>query len=208
MSCVNTGSKPHASLTGFYPEIGWKIGEELVYLAEANFPSCGSAVEWSRSFGLTNNPSQSEELARSVEDSNGVCFVPAFDGIQAPHNDPRATGGIIGLTHGTRQEHVMRAVLESIAYTFKMLYDVGRQELGLDVRKVCVDGGVSKNNFVLQLSSSLLGQPIHRPVETDMTIHGAVYIAGLVALEQMSNRQKISCYLSVRMQVILLDWII
>ena len=179
--CVNTGSKPHASLTGFYPVIGWKIGKELVYLAEANFPSCGSAVEWGIKFGLYKEPAETADIANSVENPNGVCFVPAFDGIQAPHNDPHATASIIGITHNTEREHIVRALLESLAYTFKQLYDVAGDEINLKIEKIRVDGGVSQNNFVLQLISDLLGRKIQRPKDVDMTVYGAIYVAGLAS---------------------------
>ena len=178
---INTGRKPHASLSGYYPVIGWKIGRELTYLAEANFPSCGSTVEWGVNFGLYSDPSETEAIAESVSDSGGVCFVPAFDGIQVPYNDPNASAGIIGLTHNTRKEHIVRALLESLAYTFKQVYDVGMTEVSLPNRRLCVDGGVSRNNFVMQLTSELLGKELQRPMDVDMTVYGAVYVAGLAS---------------------------
>ena len=177
--CVNTGRKPHASLSGFYPIIGWKIGEELVYLAEANFPSCGSIVEWGKRFAMYSEPAETEGIAESVEDSDGVCFVPAFDGIQAPYNDPCATASIIGLTHNTRKEHIVRALLESLSYTFKQLYDIAESEISLKFKQIRVDGGVSRNNFVVQLTSDLLGRSVERPKDIDMTVYGAIYVAGL-----------------------------
>lgn len=179
--CINTGSRPHASLTGFYPIVGWKIGEETVYLAEANFPSCGSVVEWGVRFGLYKEPAETASIADSVEDPDGVCFVPAFDGIQAPHNDPHATAGIMGITHNTQRGHIVRALLESIGYMFKHLYDVAKDEIELKIRKIRVDGGVSQNNFVMQLISDLLGREIQRPKDVDMTVYGAIYVAGLAS---------------------------
>lgn len=178
---INTGKKPHASLTGFYPVIGWKIGNELTYLAEANFPSCGSVVDWGKSFGLYSDPEEMEAMAESVANSNGAYFVPAFDGIQVPYNDPRAVAGIVGLTHSTRKEHIVRAILESLAYTFKQVYDVGIEEINLKSKRLCVDGGVSRNDFTMQLTSELLGQEIQRPKDVDMTVYGAVYMAGLAS---------------------------
>ena len=177
--CVNTGSKPHASLQGLYPVIGWKIGSDLAYLAEANFPSCGSVVEWGKKFGLYSEPAESEAIAESADKIEGLCFVPAFDGIQAPFIDPHASAGIIGMTHNTEKKHIVRALLESLAYAIKMLYDTTCSEVNFPVKRVCVDGGVSQNDFVLQLSSSLLGMPMERPAETDMTVCGAIFAAGL-----------------------------
>lgn len=176
---INTGSKPHASLAGFYPVIGWKIGKEIVFLAEANIPSCGSAIEWGMKFGLYGDPAETEAIAMSVPDADNVCFVPAFDGIQAPFNDPFATASVIGITHNTRREHIVRALLESLAFSVKQIYDVGKSEIDLNIQRVCIDGGVSANDFVVQLVSDLLAHRVQRPKDVDMTVYGAVYIAGL-----------------------------
>ncbi len=178
---INTGHKPHASLSGYYPVIGWKIGADLTYLAEANFPSCGSTVEWGKNFGLYSDPSDTEAVAESVTNSGGVRFVPAFDGIQVPYNDPRACAGMMGITHNTHKEHIVRALLESLAYTFKQIYDVGMSEVQLKNNRLCVDGGVSRNNFIMQLTSELLGKELQRPKDVDMTVYGAVYVAGLAS---------------------------
>ncbi|XP_064391030.1 putative glycerol kinase 5 isoform X2 [Halichondria panicea] len=158
---------------------GWKIGSELIFLAEANFPSSGSVCEWGARFSLFSDPSETEAIAESVQDSNGVCFVPAFDGIQAPYNDPRATASVIGITHSTTKEHLVRAMLESLAFTFKQIYDVAQGELSVKIKQIRVDGGVTKNNFVLQTISNLLGKTVERPTDVDMTVYGAIYIAGL-----------------------------
>ena len=176
---INTGRKPHASLLGYYPVVGWKIGTDLTYLAEANFPSSGSVMEWGRNFGLYSNPSETDIIARSVPDSGGLSFVPAFDGIQVPHNDPCATAGMLGISHNTRKEHMVRALLESLAYTVKQVYDVGATEIDLPINTVCVDGGVTNNDFIVQLASNLIGREIRRPRDIDQTVYGAVYVAGL-----------------------------
>ena len=176
---INTGRKAHASILGYYPIVGWKIGDDLTYLAEANFPSSGSVIEWGKNFGLYSNPAETESIAESVRDSEGLSFIPAFDGIQVPHNDPCATAGMLGITHNTRKEHLVRALLESLAYTFKLVYDVGRSEIHLPIKKVCVDGGVTNNDFIMQLTSTLLGREVQRPKDIDQTIYGAVFVAGL-----------------------------
>ena len=187
--CLNTGSKPHASLQGLYPVIGWKIGSEMAYLAEANLPSCGSVVEWGKRFGLFSDPAESEALAETAEKIDGLCFLPAFDGFQAPFTDPHASAGILGMTHKTEGKHVVRAMLESLAYAFKMLFDTACCEVDFRVKRVCVDGGVSRNGFVVGLSSSLLALPVERPAETDMTVCGAIYLAGLASGFWTSKQQ-------------------
>jgi putative glycerol kinase 5 len=176
---INTGSNPHASIAGFYPIIGWKIEDDLTYLAEGMFSSIGSAIEWGEKFGLYDDPSETESIATSVDSSCGVCFVPCFDGIQAPYNDPTSTASVIGITHLTRKEHIVRALLESIAFVCKQLFDVGSSEVEYPISKIHVDGGVCRNTFVLQLISDLLCLPIHKPKELDITVYGAAYVAGL-----------------------------
>ena len=178
---INTGRKPHASVTGFYPVIGWKIGTDLTFLAEGMFSSIGSVVEWGKRFGLFEDPSETEKLATSVDSSAGVCFVPCFDGIQAPHNDPQSTGSIIGITHNTKKPHVVRAMLESFAFIGKQLFDVARDEIDYPLQKVRVDGGVCQNDFVLQLLADLLQLPLEKPKELDRTVFGAIYVAGLAS---------------------------
>lgn len=179
--CINTGNRPHASVTGFYPVIGWKIGSDLTFLAEGMFSSIGSVVEWGKKAGFYSEPSKTEQLATSVDSSGGLCFVPCFDGIQAPYNDPRSTASIIGLTHDTRQAHIVRAMLESFAFTCKQLFDVAIDEVEYPITKVRVDGGVFGNDFVAQSTADLLQLPIERPSELDRTVYGATFVAGLAS---------------------------
>ena len=179
--CINTGTKPHASLKGLYPIIGWKIGDDLTFVAEGMFSSIGSVVEWGKRFGLYSDPSETEDLATSVENSGGVSFVPCFDGIQAPIRDPNATAAILGINHKTTQAHVVRAMLESFAFMCKALFDTADDEVEHKVRRIKMDGGVARNDFVVQLVADLLERPIERAKELDKTVYGAVYVAGLAS---------------------------
>ncbi len=178
---INTGNKPHTSMTGYYPIVGWKIGDDMAYLAEACFPTCGSVVEWGKRFGFYSDPAETEAIAESVDSSLGVSFVPAFEGFRAPHNDPNATGSVFGLTHSTQKEHIVRALLESLAYTFKLVFSVAETEVQLKFNRICIDGGVTLNDFVMQLCSDLIGRSLQRPKDVDMTVYGAVYVAGLAS---------------------------
>lgn len=179
--CINTGNKPHTSLSGIYPVVGWKIGKDVTFLAETNYPSSGSVLEWGTKFGLYTEPSETEAIAESVEDSNGVCFVPAFNGIQAPCNDPCPSACVIGQTHTTSREHIVRAVLESIAFIFKQLYDGVESVLDTEIQNIRLDGSVSSNNFVMQIVSDLLGKEIEKSADVNMAVYGAMYIAGLAS---------------------------
>ena len=179
---VNTGSYVHASTSGIYPLVGWKIGSEMCYVAEGHSPSTGSAIEWAKKFALFEDVAVTEKLAESVEDSGGVYFVPAFDGLQVPYEDPTATAAIFGLNHETRKEHVLRALLESFAFQLKYLHSTIHKELNLNGGgPIKVDGGVANNNFVLQTASDLIGVVIQRPDNLDMTVLGVAFLAGLAA---------------------------
>ena len=165
---------------GIYPLVGWKIGSEICYLAEGSSPSTGSVIEWAKNFALFEDVASTEKLAESVEDSGGVYFVPAFNGMQVPHEDPTATTAIFGRNHDTRKEHVLRALLESFAFQLKYLYVTIKQELNLnDGHAIKVDGGVANNSFVLQTACDLMGVPIQRPNNLDMAVLGAAFLAGL-----------------------------
>ena len=186
---VNTGNRPHASVTGFYPVIGWKIGDDLTFLAEGMFPSIGSVVDWGKEIGLYPEASETESLATSVESSGGLCFVPCFDGILAPHNDPKSTASMIGLTHKTTRAHIVRAMLESFGFTCKELFDVARDEIDYYLKKIKVDGGVFNNDFVAQFTADLLQLPVLRPTELDQTVYGAVFVAGLASRYWQSREE-------------------
>ena len=176
---INTGSYIHASTTGVYPLVAWKIGPEICYLAECHSPSTGSVVEWAKRFGLFDDVANTEKIIRSIADSGGVIFVPAFDGMTVPYEDPTATAAILGLNHKTQKEHIVRALLESFAFQLTYLRSTLRKELRLPVKPIKVDGGVANNKFVLQLACDLMGELIHRPDNLDMTVLGATFLAGL-----------------------------
>ncbi|XP_006637880.1 glycerol kinase 5 [Lepisosteus oculatus] len=176
---INTGNKPHTSMAGLYPLVGWKIGPELIYLAEGNAADTGSAIKWAQELELFSDVKATDAMANSVEDSDGVCFVPSFSGLQAPINDPKACASFMGLKPSTTKSHLVRAILESIAFRNKQLYDVMLQEMHIPITNIRVDGGVSSNNFIIQLTADLICKKIGRPRHIDMSSLGAAYIAGL-----------------------------
>lgn len=113
---INVGPKPHSSVEGFYPVTGWKRGKEIVHLAEGSGHTAGDAVEWLISLLSIDDPALTESIAESVEDTDGVFFVPAFNGLQAPSNDFSACGALIGIKSSSSKAHITRAVLESLAF--------------------------------------------------------------------------------------------
>ncbi|XP_070775214.1 glycerol kinase 5 isoform X2 [Enoplosus armatus] len=177
---INTGNKPHTSVAGLYPLVGWKIGSEVVYLTEGNGADTGTAIKWAQELELFSDVQETSAMAYSVSDSDGVCFVPSFSGLQAPLNDPKACASLMGLKPSTTKSHLVRAILESVAFRNKQLYETMR-ETRIPISKIRVDGGVSSNDFIMQLTADLFGRKISRPQHNEMSCLGAAFVAGLGA---------------------------
>ncbi|XP_034469169.1 putative glycerol kinase 5 [Hippoglossus hippoglossus] len=178
---INTGSKPHTSVAGLYPLVGWKIGSEVVYLAEGNSADTGTAIKWAQNLELFSDVKETSDMAYSVSDSDGVCFVPSFSGLQAPLNDPKACASLMGLKPTTTKSHLVRAILESVAFRNKQLYETMLKETRIPITKIRVDGGVSANDFVMQLTADLFGRKVARRQHHEMSCLGAALVAGLGA---------------------------
>ncbi|XP_061775878.1 putative glycerol kinase 5 [Nerophis ophidion] len=176
---INTGSRPHTSITGLYPLVGWKIGSELVYLAEGNAADTGTAIRWAQALDLFSDVEDTSAMAYSVNDSDGVCFVPSFSGLQAPLNDPKACTSFMGLKLSTTKCHLVRAILESVAFRNKQLYETMLAETNIPITKIRVDGGVSSNDFIVQLTADLFGRKVARCQHREMSCLGAAFVAGL-----------------------------
>ncbi|XP_020318341.2 glycerol kinase 5 [Oncorhynchus kisutch] len=176
---INTGSKPHTSVAGLYPVVGWKIGPEVVYLAEGNAADTGTAIKWAQELELFSDVRETDAMANSVANSDGVCFVPSFSGLQAPLNDPKACASFMGLKPSTTKSHLVRAILESVAFRNKQLYETMLRETHIPIRKIRADGGICTNDFVMQLTADLFGRKVARPTQHEMSCLGAAFVAGL-----------------------------
>ncbi len=171
---------PVFSESGLLTTVGRADGGKVVYALEGSVFHAGSGVQWLRDeMGLLENAAESERLAASVADTGGVFFVPAFTGLGAPYWDPDARGLLCGITRGTRKEHVVRAVLESIAYGARDLAECLGRDGGALLRCVKCDGGASANDFLMQFQADVLGIPVDRPVERESTALGAAYMCAL-----------------------------
>jgi len=179
---MNTGKKAVRSSHGLITTVAWRINNEISYALEGSVFVAGSAVQWLRDgIGLFEHASETENLALSVETTDGVYFVPAFTGIGAPHWDSEARGSFFGLTRGTTKAHIIRAALEAMAYQTKDVFAAMETDSGLGLLKLRVDGGASANNFMMQFQSDMLRVEVDRPVITESTALGAALIAGLGA---------------------------
>ena len=177
-----TGRDPVESHNRLLTTVAWDLGDGLEYALEGSVFIGGAVVQWLRDeLRILSSSAESEILARSVADTGGVYFVPAFVGLGAPYWDPDARGSLFGITRGTRQEHIVRAALESIAYQTRDLVDAMEADAGRSLESVRVDGGASVNGFLLQFQSDILGMPLVRPRCTETTALGAACAAGLAA---------------------------
>lgn len=175
-----TGEKLVHSKNGLLTTIAWGINNKVEYALEGSIFVAGAAIQWLRdSMRLIYDAKDSEYFATRVEDSLGVYVVPAFVGLGAPYWDMYARGAILGLTRGTTRNHIIRATLESIAYQTRDVLELMRNECGLDLCELRVDGGACANNFLMQFQSDILGVPVERPKVIETTAMGAAYLAGL-----------------------------
>ena len=177
---MNIGTSPAPSKHNLLTTIAWKRAGQTDYALEGSVFIAGAVVQWLRDgLGLIKSSSEVETLARTVRDSGGVYFVPAFAGLGAPHWDQYARGTIAGLTRGTTAGHLARAALEGIAFQVADVLDAMRQDSGLSLNELRVDGGASSNNLLMQFQADLLGVPVVRPRIVETTALGAAYLAGL-----------------------------
>lgn len=167
---------------GILPAIACNRSGLLTYELEGGVYVAGSVIEWlTEQLGIAGDPSEVERLALDVDSADGVFFVPAFQGLGAPHWDPHARALIIGLTRYHDKRHICRAALESIALQTYDVVTALKEQFGLAISVLRVDGGVAKSDFVLQLFADVIGCRIERPENTDRTPMGAVYLAGLAS---------------------------
>ncbi|GGM65960.1 glycerol kinase [Halarchaeum rubridurum] len=177
---MNTGNEAVTSDHGLLTTVGFQMsGEPVQYALEGSIFVTGAAIEWLEDVDLIDNAAQTAELARSVDSTDGVYMVPAFTGLGAPHWDGRARGTIVGMTRGTKKEHIVRATLESIAYQTRDIAEAMEADSGVETTSLRVDGGAVKNDFLCQLQADILGTEIARPVVDETTALGSAYAAGL-----------------------------
>ncbi|HLA18555.1 MAG TPA: glycerol kinase GlpK [Dehalococcoidia bacterium] len=156
------------------------LPEGVTYALEGSIFIAGAAVQWLRDeLGIIATAAESEELAASVPDSNGVYLVPAFVGLGAPHWDPHARGAIFGLSRGAGRAHITRAVLEAIALQSRDVIEAVEADSGVKLDELRVDGGAAANDLLLQIQADVLGRDVVRPAVTETTALGAAYLAGL-----------------------------
>ena len=177
----HTGTKPILSRQRMLTTVAWQLGNESVeYALEGAIFITGATIQWLRDgLGIIQTAADSETLARSIENNDGVYFVPALTGMGAPHWTPDARGLLCGLTRGTTKAHIARAALESIAYQTADVIDAMCQEAGIGLTELRADGGASLNSFLMQFQADILNVPVDVPVINETTALGAALLAGM-----------------------------
>ena len=177
---MNTGESPVYSKNGLVTTIAWGIDGKVNYALEGSVFVAGAAIQWLRDeLELIDSSPESERLALSVPDTNGVYIVPAFAGLGAPYWNPYARGAIFGLTRGADKCHLTRATLESLAYQTNDLLEAMKEDIGYELSSLQVDGGACANNFLMQFQADIMAKPVKRPGCIETTSLGAAYLAGL-----------------------------
>jgi glycerol kinase len=180
---MNIGDKPLLSGNGLVTTVAWKLGAQpMTYALEGSAFIAGAAVQWLRDgLGIIKSASEVEALARTVESSDGVAFVPALAGLGAPHWDQDARGIITGITRGTKAGHLARATLEGVAFQVWDLLDAMQTDAKRTLRSLRVDGGAAANDLLMQFQADIARVVVERPTELESTGRGAAMLAGVGA---------------------------
>ena len=195
---LQTGEKILLPEGGLVSDCMWRIGGRTAYRMRGACYTAGAAVEWMRrGMEWLQSPEESETLALSVPDTGGVYFVPALSGLATPFWDPYARGTFVGITGGTTRAHMVRAVLESLAYQVANCYAVMRRARGADSPAMRVDGGMVDNGFLMQFQADLLGIPVEVPAEKETAAFGSACLAG-VATGALPSPESVGRYAPLR----------
>jgi glycerol kinase len=177
---LNAGYKPPRPVPGLLGTVAWGIGERLQYALEAAIFVTGAAVQWLRDgLGVIDAAAETERLAASLPQNDGVYFVPALTGLGSPHWDPYARGTIVGLTRGSSRAHLARATLEAIAYQTVDAVRAMEAAGGSSLTELRADGGATANRWLMQFQADVLGVPVVVPEIAETTALGAAYLAGV-----------------------------
>lgn len=177
---MNIGNKPVISTNGMLTTICWSIENRVDYALEGAIVACGSTIEWLKNeLNLFQHLSETEAMANAVPDNAGVYLIPAFSGLGGPHWQMNRRASIEGMTFGTSKNHIVRAALESIPYQIKDVIEAMSQDMGVALQAISVNGGITRNQFVIRFLVDLLGIPLKKQASADISALGAAYLSGL-----------------------------
>ena len=179
---MNTGEEKIRSKNGLVSTIAWGLDGKVNYALEGSVFVAGAAIQWLRDeMKLISSAKETDEISKSVPDTNGCYVVPAFTGLGAPYWDQYARGTIVGITRGVKREHLIRATVESLAYQSNDVIASMTADSLIPLNVLRVDGGASANNFLMQFQADITGSPVQRPQNVESTASGAAYLAGLAS---------------------------
>lgn len=177
---MNIGDKGVLSNFGMLTTICWSTENRVDYALEGAIVSCGSTIEWLKNeLQLFSSPTETAAMATSVTDNAGVYLIPAFSGLGAPHWQMSRKASIKGMTFGTTKNHIVRAALESIPYQIKDVVQAMEQDMQAALKSISVNGGMTQNKFVIHFLADLLGIPLNKQRNLDVSALGAAYLSGL-----------------------------
>ena len=177
---MNTGSKAVLSKNKLLTTIAIGLGGKVEYALEGSIFMGGAVVKWLRDeLNIISASKECDGLAATVPDSNGAILVPAFTGLGAPYWDPYARGILVGLTRGTNKAHICRAALDAIAFQVTDSLKCMEDDSGIKISSLKVDGGASASNILMQIQADYLDARVVRPQNTETTVTGAAFLAGL-----------------------------
>ena len=190
---MNTGAKYIEPSDGIFSLVTYTKDDSINYCLEGMADVSGAVIQWLRDgLGIIEHSSDAEKLAMQADSNMGVYFIPAFVGLGAPYYDSYARGMITGLSRGADKRHIARAALESVAFQVRDSFEMLEKKSGMKLQRLRADGGGAKSDFMLQFQADILGVPVERPVITETTCLGGVYMAGLAvgywdSIEQVSD---------------------
>ncbi|MCE5315774.1 MAG: glycerol kinase, partial [Parachlamydia sp.] len=174
--------------------IAYKVKDEIAYALEGSVFVGGAVVQWLRdNLGIIKTSADIENLARTVPDCGGVYFIPAFTGLGAPHWNPNASGLLLGLTRGSTLGHIAKSALDSIAHQVMDVLQAMESDAGISIPEIRFDGGAVQNNLLMQFQSDIMGVPVIRPKNIELTAFGAALLAGL-AVGFWKNQEEIAAH--------------
>ncbi|SAL95241.1 hypothetical protein [Absidia glauca] len=177
---LNVGEKPVKSHNGLLSTVGYRFGDKpAMYALEGSIAVAGAAVNWMKNnLGVISSSDEINELARQVDDTGGVVFVPAFSGLFAPYwrNDSRGT--LVGMTQYTNKCHIARATLESVCFSTQAIFTAMKEDSGVPLKVLKTDGGMSNSDILMQIQADILGIPVERPKMRETTALGVCFAAG------------------------------
>ncbi len=177
---MNVGPEPVISSNGMLTTICWSTENRVDYALEGAIVSCGSTLEWLKNeLKLFADPAETEQMAYAVNDNAGVYLIPAFSGLGAPHWQMSRRASLEGMTFGTTKNHIVRAALESIPYQIKDVVEAMGHDMQLPLKSISVNGGMTKNRFVIRFLADLLELSLKKQHNVDVSALGAAYLSGL-----------------------------